>query len=177
MARAAAMRVVRAAATTSAAAVVRAVVPEAVVGTIDGLSSRAHPARQRGVVQALAGVPAGAAEADQGMVGLGRAAAHQRERRRGNQRRRRLERLPPRRVSRRMCGPRHQSDQNPLWPSLCPPSTADRPRDGLAAVSGADSSDRLVPGDATWALGRWRQAVARAARCQSRLEHQSERSR
>ena len=100
MARAAAVRVVRAAATTGAAAVERAVVPEAVVGTVDGLSTRAYPARGGGVVQALVGVPAGAAETDERMVGLGRAGAHQGERRGGSQRRRRLEGLTARRVSR-----------------------------------------------------------------------------
>jgi hypothetical protein len=99
MAHAAAVLVARAAAATSAAAVERTVVPEAVAGTIDGLSSRWHPARYGGVVQALAGVPAGAAEADLSMVSLGRAGALQREHGGGCQRRR-LENLAARRVSR-----------------------------------------------------------------------------
>ena len=100
MAHAAAVRVVRAAAATCAAAVVRAVVLMAVVGTKDGLSIRGHPARDGGVVQALAGVPAGAAEADAGMVGLGRAGARQRGHGGDSQRRRPAERLTARCVSR-----------------------------------------------------------------------------
>ena len=52
------------------------------------------------MVHALAGVPAGAAEGDASMVSLGRAGAHQGEHGGGSQRCRRLERLPPGRMSR-----------------------------------------------------------------------------
>ena len=100
MAPAAAVRVARAAATPSAAAVERAVVPEAVVGTIDGLSTRSRPARRGGVVQALAGVPASDAEGDTSMVGSGRAGAHERKHGGGSQPGRRLESLTARRTSR-----------------------------------------------------------------------------
>ncbi|SRR5688572_21413367 len=99
MAHAAAVLVARAAAATSAAAVGCAVVPVAVVVTIDGLSTRSYQTGRWGVVQALAGVPAGAAEADASMVSLGCAGAQQRKHGGGCQRRR-LESLAPGRVSR-----------------------------------------------------------------------------
>src|SRR5688572_30330154 len=100
MARPAAVLIARAATTPSAAAVERAVMAEPVVSTVNGLSTRSHPARGGGVVHALAGVPAGTAEGDTSMVGLSRAGAHQGEHGGGRQRCRRLESLPPGRVTR-----------------------------------------------------------------------------
>ena len=52
------------------------------------------------MVQALVGVPAGAAESDPAVVGAGRAGTHQREHGGGSQRCRPLKSLPPGRMSR-----------------------------------------------------------------------------
>ena len=100
MAHAAAVLVARATAATSAAAVQRAVVPVAVVVTIDGLSTRSYPARDGGVVQALDGVPAGATEADLAVAGAGRTGTYQREHGGGSQRCHPLKNPTPRRVTR-----------------------------------------------------------------------------
>jgi hypothetical protein len=89
----AAVLVARATAPLVAAAVEWAIVAEAIVGAIHGLSARAYPAKCGGVVQAQDGVPAGAAEGDASMVGLGRAGADQGEQGGGSACGRRLESL------------------------------------------------------------------------------------
>ena len=86
MAHATAVLVPRAVSPPVAAAVERAVVTKAVVGAVDSLPARSHPARDGGVVQALVGVSAGLTERDEGVVGVRRIASGARERGGGSQR-------------------------------------------------------------------------------------------